>query len=445
MAKGDIKRRREIERLSASLPSLTPAQEWEMQSKCGTAWLGAKKGWCDVCGREFDHELWDSKKKVMVCPKCGTEVSRKKAPTKRKETSKYYTHIVTTAGEWQVIRTFLCRRESRRAEWFGNEILNPSEATLYVTEVFQKFIKPDTVPMIIGLGLRGMSYYSDLWKWDSGWKIRRYQTAYSVWGWIASGQKLLPELRMRGLKRLTEGASPYEQVERVFSNYQSEVMLKAGAVKLFEKYCSRDDYKIRHNWESIRIVLRHKYHRRVRDWGMWFDMMDMLHENGKDRHNPHYICPENLRRAHDEQMAIRERRREKARQEKARLDAIRLADKLNEDGKMNKEYQAKMGAMLGVMVISGDVELKPLQTIRDFFEEGMTLNHCVFSNGYYRHKDCLIIGAKVAGKRTETIEIDTKEWKVVQCRGKYNQPSAYHDKILNLMKNNMDKFRRAAQ
>ena len=40
MAKGDIKRRREIERLSASLPSLTTEQEKEAQQVRGTAWIG---------------------------------------------------------------------------------------------------------------------------------------------------------------------------------------------------------------------------------------------------------------------------------------------------------------------------------------------------------------------------------------------------------------------
>lgn len=47
MAKGDIKRRREIERLSASLPSITPAQEWYAQKVCASAWVGKKKAWCD--------------------------------------------------------------------------------------------------------------------------------------------------------------------------------------------------------------------------------------------------------------------------------------------------------------------------------------------------------------------------------------------------------------
>lgn len=444
MAKGDIKRRREIERLSASLPSMNAEQRKDATECRGTAWIGAKKGWCDVCAQEFDSEsLWKGRKKHIVCPVCGARVELKRSPNKRTNAQMYYFHIVTMAEGWQVVRTFLCTRKARRVERFGTEILNHSDVEFDYTEVFQRFYKPETIPMIIGLGLRGMHYYADQWKWDSGWKIRQYRTAYSVWGWSARKQEMLPELRMKGLKKLSENASPYNQIEAVMNDPKAEILLKAGAVKLFDKYMGRDDYKVRSCWESIRIVLRHGYHKRVRDWGMWFDMMDALKENGKDIRNPHYICPDNLRKAHDEQMAIRERRREKARQERERQEAIRMAEKLSDDGKTNVAYLEKMGKVLGVMVRYKDITLKPLQNIRDFFEEGSTLHHCVFTNGYYRHKDCLIIGARVKGKRTETIEIDTKAWKIVQCRGKHNQSSEHHTRIVKLMNKNMNKFKTA--
>ena len=446
MAKGDIKRRREVERLSASLPSITDAQRWEAQSLCGTAWIGAKKGWCDVCGREFESDLWDnSRKKITVCPKCGARLSVKRSPGKKKEVTRYYFHVVTTAGDWQVVRTFYCNRMAKRTEWFGNEVLNPSDVYLGVTEVFQKWFKAGIRPMIIGLGLRGMHYYADQWNWDSGWKLRRdYLTAYTVWGWVSRDVQILPELKMKGLKKISDGSSPYAQIANIWNDWRSEVMLKAGAVRLYDKFCGRDDYKVRSNWESIRIALRHRYHTRIRDWGMYFDYIKLLRKNGKDLHNPHYICPQSLKAAHDEILKIEERRQDRVRRERERQEAIRLAEKLSEDGKTNVEYIERMGKVLGVIVKSKDITLKPLQNIQEFFDEGSTLNHCVFRNGYYRHKDCLIIGARVKGKRTETIEVDMKEWKIVQCRGKHNQPSKYHTQIMRLMNANMNKFKTAA-
>lgn len=443
MAKGDIKRRREIERLSASLPSLTSAQEWEAQQMGGVAWIGAKRGWCDVCAQEFDHDLWNSRKKYTVCPCCGTRLKVKKSPNKRKEKTSYYWHIITTAGGWQVVRTFLVHREAVRVERFGSEIMNPSDVYINATEVFQRFFKKGEKSMLIGLAVRGMHYYSDQWKWDSKWAIRKYQPVYSVWGWMSKDQQMLPELRQRGLRKMNAECSPYEQIESVMYDEKAEILLKAGASKLFAAFISRNGSKVYGHWQTIRVALRHKY--KPSDVTMWLDLLDLLRANGKDLHNPHYICPANLRKAHDEQHAIRERVLEKERIEREKAKARQLADKLSEDGKTNLEYVQRMGAFLGVTLKLGNVTLQPLQSVREFFEEGSELCHCVFTNNYYKHDHCLIIGARVEGKRTETIEIDTKEWKIVQCRGKHNQPSKHHDRILSLMNRNMYKFKQVAQ
>ena len=443
MAKGDIKRRREIERLSASLPSLTKEQEHEAQKACGTAWIGAKKGWCDVCAQEFDHDLWNTKRKHTVCPHCGARLAIKRSPNKRTETVKYYWHIITTAGDWQVVRTFLVTREAVRVERFGSEILNPSDVYINATEVFQRFFKKGEKSMVMGLAVRGMHYYSDQWKWDSKWQIRQYKPVYSVWGWMSKDQQMIPELRQRGLKKMNAECSPYDQIESVFYDEKAEILLKNKADKLFAAFISRNGSKVYGHWQTIRVALRHNY--KPSDVTMWLDLLDLLRANGKDVHNPHYICPANLKKAHDVQHAIRERALEKERIEREKAKARQLADKLSEDGKTNLEYMKRMGAFLGVKLQLGNVTLQPLQSIREFFEEGSELCHCVFTNNYYKHSDCLIIGARVDGKRTETIEIDTKNWKIVQCRGKHNQPSKYHERILNLMNRNMYKFKQVAQ
>ena len=442
MAKGDIKRRREIERLSASLPSLTKEQEHEAQKACGTAWIGAKKGWCDVCAQEFDHDLWNTKKKHTVCPHCGTKLTIKRSPNKRTETTKYYWHIITTAGDWQVVRTFLCTRIAQRIGWYNEGKPNAEFVYMNATEVFQRFFKKGEKSMVMGLAVRGMHYYSDQWKWDSKWQIRQYKPVYSVWGWMSKDQQMIPELRQRGLKKMNAECSPYDQIESVFYDEKAEILLKNKADKLFAAFISRNGSKVYGHWQTIRVALRHNY--KPSDVTMWLDLLDLLRANGKDVHNPHYICPANLKKAHDVQHAIRERALEKARIEKAKRDAEKLADKLSEDGQTNLEYVEKMGAFLGVSLKLGNVTLQPLQSVRDFFEEGSELCHCVFTNNYYKHDHCLIIGARVEGKRTETIEIDTKNWKVVQCRGKHNQPSKYHDRILRLVNRNMDKFKRVA-
>lgn len=47
-------------------------------------------------------------------------------------------------------------------------------------------------------------------------------------------------------------------------------------------------------------------------------------------------------------------------------------------------------------------------------------------------------------ERAETIEVDTEEWRIIQCRGKHNQDSQYHEAIMEAMTNNINKYRRMA-
>ncbi len=47
------------------------------------------------------------------------------------------------------------------------------------------------------------------------------------------------------------------------------------------------------------------------------------------------------------------------------------------------------------------------------------------------------------GVRLETIELDTKKWRILQCRGRFNKESAYHKTIVGLMEKNMNKLRQA--
>lgn len=77
----------------------------------------------------------------------------------------------------------------------------------------------------------------------------------------------------------------------------------------------------------------------------------------------------------------------------------------------------------------------------DIFKEGKLLHHCVFSNAYYKREDSLIMSATVDGRRMETVEFSLSRMEVCQCRGKSNQLSAYHDRILNLVRDNIPLIR----
>lgn len=97
----------------------------------------------------------------------------------------------------------------------------------------------------------------------------------------------------------------------------------------------------------------------------------------------------------------------------------------------------RIGIVAGFVLTDGDIEISPLKTVNDFYCEGSALHHCVFAMGYYKRKDCLILGAKVNGERTETIEVSLKDFSVSQCRGKNNMDSPYHKRIMSLMSSNL--------
>jgi hypothetical protein len=204
---------------------------------------------------------------------------------------------------------------------------------------------------------------------------------------------------------------------------------------------------------AVKIARRHGYDYRAE---LWKDLVGMLKYLGKDLHNPALVCPGNLMEAHNHWSVRAANKRfrmmnaiQKARmiaQEKERLAAIeREAER---ERKRKEEMQSAVslypklrGRFFGMVIAEEGIEIKVLQSVREFFEEGKEMDHCVFSNGYYDLKenpDCLILSARVDGKRTETIEIDLSEMEIVQCRGRHNVDSPYHERIMGIMQRNMD-------
>ena len=68
---------------------------------------------------------------------------------------------------------------------------------------------------------------------------------------------------------------------------------------------------------------------------------------------------------------------------------------------------------------------------------GAKLNHCVGTNHYYNKPKSLILSAEVDKKPVETIEVSLDNLEIMQCRGKHNQNTTYHDRIVELMNSNM--------
>ena len=61
---------------------------------------------------------------------------------------------------------------------------------------------------------------------------------------------------------------------------------------------------------------------------------------------------------------------------------------------------------------------------------------CVFSSSYYLKKNTLVLSARIGDTIIETVEVSLDTFEVVQCHGKYNKDTEYHDRIINLVNSN---------
>ena len=275
------------------------------------------------------------------------------------------------------------------------------------------------------------TYYVDSYKLSSPITLKQFHHRYELHGYMSKKIDLLPEAKRNGLKSIPYDVSYIPLLEGVLQDPQIEILLKHKAWNLV-KYHLKHRGIAKDVFASIMVALRHGY--KISDVDCWVDMVDMLARCGKDTRSPRWICPDDLKSAHDIVERMLNRKTEK--EEIARI--------LEEDGEVMSRFVDRCGKWLGVEIVSGDLTIKPLQSLVDFKMEGDTLHHCVFSNGYYDREYTLILGARVNGVRTETIEVDTRDWRVVQCRGNNNQRSKHHDRILATVNKNMNKFRRVA-
>ncbi len=95
------------------------------------------------------------------------------------------------------------------------------------------------------------------------------------------------------------------------------------------------------------------------------------------------------------------------------------------------------------MVISdNEISVKVLESIEEYYEEGKTQNICVFGSAYYNKPNTLVLSARIGGKIIETVEVDLTTLRVVQCHGKDNKDTEYHNRIISLVNDNADQIRK---
>lgn len=211
-------------------------------------------------------------------------------------------------------------------------------------------------------------------------------------------------------------------IEMEKSNILETVMKSGyGEVLIVDRHSNLENL-----FPAIKICIRNQY--KIEDYGLWIDMINAMMELGADIRNRKFVCPEDLHQMHDYFIKCLKRHKQ----------GKKLAYNQEKWERDNPDYQEYIEPFREFRIEDGDIYIRPILSTKEFYYEGEELEHCLFASNYHKNKNSLILTARVLGKRTETIEIDTQKFEIVQCRGLNNKPSEYHEQIYELMESNLE-------
>ena len=424
---------KEVARLSKRLPRLTEEQKAYAFRHCFSHYAIKRADGtniCTECGHSWKsgHDLADTIC-GFACPHCGMALEALRTRKSVFRENEYFS-ILTTCKQYQVIRFFFVKSRYKAGQ----------AAEYSVFEVVQRWIAPNGKTTTIAR-LRGMSIiYYDLWNECSDMEVRKYQElrAYDI-NPICTypRQRFIPELKRNGFNGDFHGISPVRLFKALLSDPRIETLMKGGEIEGM-KYFLVNPLIADECWASYLIAKRHKY--QIGNLSMWCDYLRMLKRLGQDLRNPKNICPEDFIVAHDnttrkvEALHEKERAADRRRWEAERRE--REQQRQLQKKKDAEDFIANKSKFFGLVITDEEIIVKVLESIDEYYNEGKAQNICVFGSEYYKKADTLILSARIGSEIIETVEVDLRTLKVVQCHGKYNQDTEYHERIIDLVNKN---------
>lgn len=381
-----------------------------------------------VCG-ECGH-VWNVGKngKTDVCPHCETKIDEQVRRRKKDKQVRYYSMITTCKG-FQVFRLFIAY------VWYKKN----EKSEYRICEVVQRWMSEDGTTTVRARP-RLMSCYYDMWNLyeDLSVKPSGYaENVYNIWSDVVYPHKsILLKLKRNGFNGNDCGADARKVCFMLLNNSHYETMYKAGQYELVGHFCNSYRQTASEIWPAIKIAIRNHYH--IADAPLWVDYVNALKESGKDIRNASYVCPKNLKEAHDKIMEKKRRERERIAEERRRIDEERRRRNAVEE---EADFLKMKGRFIGLTFSDALIQIHALGSVAEHQEEGNKMHHCVYQMGYYKKPDSLILSATINGERIETIEVNLKTLKVVQSRSACNGISPYHERIINLVNQNSNLIR----
>ncbi len=405
---------KQIVALAEELPPISEKQiKWAYKNCLNHLARRTKKGVvsCLECGQSW--QALKGKAKYCICPHCQTKLTFEDTQKRVFKQDDYFC-IITASKGFQVLRFFHVERYAKVGQ----------KARYFHSEVVQRWMATNGKYAILAK-LRPVSYYCTSWCYHSSLEIRNDKPLYNIHTVnIAPRPKFIHEIKRTGFNKDFYELSPFDLLQALLDDSRTETLLKSKEVDLL-RFFVQNRRNMDNYWASIRICLRNHY--KVQDAGLWCDYVDLLRFFGKDLHNSKYVCPENLEREHDKYMNKRLDWLRKQHENKKREKALKDAE----------EFDKIKAKFFGLQFSDGLIQVKVLESIEQFIEEGETMHHCLFSNEYHLKEDSLIFSASLKEEKLETIEVSLSKLKVVQSRGVCNENTDYHDRIISLVNSNI--------
>lgn len=416
---------KQVVELSQKLQPITAAQmSWAVDSCLGNNAVRSRKTlYCLECGHS-----WKSEDSLLIstvtgcdCHACGKELKI----TNTQNESAYFAILTTKAG-FQLVRMI----------WVQKSYYKGTPAFAWTSEVMQHWIDKSGKVTTLAKRVNGMSRYFDQWIFDSDLEVRtcgsyKAQSRYDIQPYkIYPGRSIIPELKRNGFSGHFYDRAPHKFFSLLLSVPAAETLLKSRQITMLS-YLQLHPKDVENNWQSIKICIRNKY--LIKDPSIWIDYIELLKHFGKDTSNAFYVCPADLRKAHDRLVEKKKRIERKK----------KLAELKSQMIEQQKEYEKQKSMFFGLCFQSDDIVIKPLATVEEFMIEGDELHHCVYERKYFTKKNSLILSARIDEKPIETIELSLSEMKIVQARGAGNKSTKYHKQILGLVNSNIHLVRNA--
>lgn len=374
------------------------------------------KGTCMCCGHTFHIDL---PAEFTNCPHCGRLLNVEES-LKRTYNEKCYFSVLTTHKGFQVYRVALLSARAKK----GREVrYNACEIARYWFD--------DKGNAALTALPRTLGYYCDCFAYGHPIELKNDQETYH---YIADCNiypkyHVLPVFRRNGLRGKLPDVPMVDLLHKLLRDSRVETILKAGDPDAL-RYFLYTPSRLNENWQQYKITMRNHYH--IDDINLWSDLMALLAKSGRDTHNAHYVCPENLRAAHDHYLQLVQKKEMDRQQKEERERALRE----------EADFEKQKGRFFGITFTDGLITISVLDSVKAYLEEGDAMHHCVGQCHYYAKANSLVLSARIDGKRIETVELSLETFKVLQSRGVCNKSTEYHQRIINLVEQNKSTIQR---